>query len=38
MAELFGVETKTPEQKPIEFEFKSNKGSKVKISYTPTLR
>lgn len=36
MADLFGVKTETPEQKPIAFEFNSTKGSKVKISYTPS--
>jgi hypothetical protein len=34
--ELFGVKEKEPEQKPIDFEFKTTKGSKVKISYRPS--
>lgn len=36
MADLFGVKTETPEQKPESFELRSSKGSKVKIVYAPS--
>jgi hypothetical protein len=36
MADLFGVESKEQVEKPIVFEFKSTKGSKVRISYQPS--
>lgn len=37
MDELFGLEKKPePEVKPIDFDFKTTKGNKAKVSYKPS--